>query len=83
MLPRRLLMTEQTSPNPGTGSPESGQDAPEGTLDEYTRSGPDDLESRKRWGDHDPGFPAGTGPQAPPAESEETHSSGDRTSGEE
>jgi hypothetical protein len=82
-VPRRLDMTEQTSPNPGSGSPESGASAPEHTLDEHTRSGEDDLESRRRWGDHDPGFPAGTGPQAPPAETEEKHSSGDRTSGAE
>jgi hypothetical protein len=59
-------MAEQTTPDPGSKAPEAES------------KGEKDLESLRRWGDHEPGFPAGTGPLGKPEEWEEKHTPGDR-----
>jgi|HubBroStandDraft_6_1064221.scaffolds.fasta_scaffold62467_4 hypothetical protein len=45
---------------------------------ETAEKGPEELESMRRWGDHEPGFPAGTGPLGKPEEWEQKHEPGDR-----
>jgi hypothetical protein len=62
-----VVVTEQTNPTPGSGSPESGQSDPGGTLDEYTQTGEQMQKTRERWGDHAPGQQSkATGPQPGP-----------------
>jgi hypothetical protein len=72
-------MSEQQNPTPGSGSPESGESTPGGTLDEYTQTGEQMQESRERWGDHAPGQQSkATGPQPGPG-SEPAGTEGDET----
>src|SRR6202035_3781234 len=52
----RNVMAEPTTPNPDVESTETAF------------HGEKELESMRRWSDHEPGFPAGTGPLGKPEE---------------